>query len=157
MPDTGPHITAALLCERVITEADGVLSFMRVVDRIMNVATGIDPPDEMPPMVGNIQMVVALKSDRAKGRHTVKFLMEAPDGASQQIGEQDVNFTPGNAGANLVIGLQLGLALEGVYWIDVVLGGPRNQPDVLLTRTPLEVVYQRQRIPGPPSLPAPEE
>lgn len=140
-----------------MTEADGVLSFMRVVDRITNTASGIDPPDEMPPMLANIQMVVALKSDRAKGRHSVKFFMEAPDGARQQIGEQDVTLTPGNSGANLVIGLQLGLALEGVYWVDVVLGGPRGQEDVLLTRTPLEVVYQRQRVPAPPSLPAPEE
>lgn len=153
MPDTGPHLNAAILCERVITESDGVLSFIRVVDRFIQTATGAEPPDEMPPFAGNIQMVVTLKADRARGRHTLKLVMEAPDGAREQIGEQDVNLTPGNSGVNLVIGLQLGLRLEGVYWIDVVFGGPRGQQDVLLTRTPLEVVYQRQRVSGIPGQP----
>ncbi len=153
MAGSGPHLTAALLCERVITEADGVLSFIRVVDRFTQTATGVDPPEEMPPMMVQVQLVIVLKSDQAKGRYTIKLIMESPDTERQQIGEQDINLTPGNAGANLIIGLQLGLRLEGAYWIDVVFGGPRGQQDQLLTRTPLEVVYQRQRVPGLPDQP----
>lgn len=153
MAGSGPHLIAALFCERAITESDGVLSFIRVVDRFTQTATGIDPPEEMPPMMVNVQMVIVLKADQAKGRYTIKLVMEAPDTERRQIGEQDVNLTPGNAGVNLVIGLQLGLNLEGVYWIDVLFGGPRGQQDVLLTRTPLEVVYQRQRVPAPPGQP----
>jgi hypothetical protein len=149
MPATGPHIQAALLCERVITEGDGVLSFIRVVDRLISTATGPEPPETMPPlMVNNLQMVVALKSDQARGRFALKLVMEAPSGASEPIGEADVNLAPGNQGINLVMGVQLGLEFEGIYWIDVILGGPRGQPDERLTRVPLEVVYQRQRVPG---------
>jgi hypothetical protein len=150
MPDTGPHLAAALVCERVITEGDGVLSIIRVVDRLIQTATGADPPDAMPPLlVNNLSMVLALKSDQARGRFTVKVWIEAPSGRGQQLGEQDINLQPGNSGANLVIGLQLGLEEEGVYWMDVILGGPRGQADERLTRVPLEVVYQRQRLPVP--------
>jgi hypothetical protein len=135
----------------VITEGDGVLSFIRIVDRFIQTATGSDPPDEMPPfVVDNMQMVVSLKSDQAKGRYTVKLVMEAPDTTREQIGEQDVNLTPGSSGINIVAGVRLGLTLEGVYWIDVLFGGPRGQADELLTRVPLEAVYQRQRVPERP-------
>lgn len=150
MPATGPHIAAALLCERVITEGDGVLSIIRVVDRVVQTATGIEPPDEMPPLkVDNLQMVVALRSDQARGRFTLGLDIEAPDGGRERGAEQDVNLTPGNNGVNLVLGMQLGLEHEGIYWIDVLLGGPRGQEEELLTRVPLEVVYQRQRVSGP--------
>jgi hypothetical protein len=147
MPETGPHLTAALLCERTISEADGVLTLIRVVDRVTVMASGTDPPEAMPPFVHNLQMVAILKPDQAKGRYTLKFFMENPAGQRQQIGEQDVNLVPGNTGPNLIVNLQLGLDQEGVYWIDVVLGGPHGQPDELMTRTPLEAQYQRQRVP----------
>jgi hypothetical protein len=52
-----------------------------------------------------------------------------------------------------VIGLHLGLIEEGVHWIDVMLGTPAAGPEQLLTRVPLEVVYQRQRVPTVPSPP----
>jgi hypothetical protein len=150
VPATGPHLAIAVLCERVITEGDGVLSIIRVIDRLIQTATGPDPPDEMPPFVVENQMLIALKSDRAKGRYTVKLVIEAPDGSREQIGEQDVNLSPGNSGINIIAGVRLELRLEGVYWIDVLFGGPRGgQKDELLTRVPLEAVYQRQRVPGP--------
>lgn len=151
MPDTGPHIAVATLCERVLTEGDGVISIIRIVDRLIQTATGPEPPEQMPPfLVGDrdLKMVIALKSDQAKGRCTVKIVVEDPSGVRVPVGESDITLQPGNLGANLVIGMNVALQHEGVYWFDVLLGGPRNQQDQLMTRVPLEVVYQRQKVPA---------
>ena len=153
MPTRGPHLVAAVICERAITEGDGVISLIRVIDRVTTSATGVDPPEVMPAITASLQMVVMLKADEAKGRYTIKLVIEDPSGERKQVGEQDVNLKPGNQGANLMIGLNMTLGREGVYWIDVMFGGPHGQDDERLTRTPLEVVYQRQRIPESPSQP----
>lgn len=148
MPRTGPHVAAALICERVITEGDGVLSIIRVVDRFTFSASGTAPPAEMPPMTIAPQMVIALKSDQARGRYTLKLVIQEPGGQREQVSEQDVNLKAGNQGVNIIIGMQLTLKQEGTYWIDVLFGSEKyGQEDELLTRVPFEVQYERQRIP----------
>lgn len=78
----------------------------------------------------------------------------ATDRATQTIGQQDINLRPGNQGVNIIAGLKLILEDEGVYWIDVVLSVPEVEGgDQLLTRVPLEVVYQRQHVPADASPP----
>lgn len=151
MSATGPHLIAALICERVINESDGVLSLIRVVDRLTTTAAGAAPPEVMPPVNFTMQMVVILKPDQAKGRFTVKLVLEAPSGERTPVGEQDITLAPGSRGNNLIIGMEMTFGHEGVYWFDVMLGGPRGQEDERLTRTPLEVVYQRQVVPQPQS------
>ncbi len=151
MPETGPHIAIATLCEKVLTEQDGVLSIIRVIDRFIQTATGPEPPDQMPPFIisdRDLKMVVALKSDKAKGRFSVKVIVEDPSGARVPVGESDVTLPGGNQGINLVIGMNLAVQHEGVYWFDILLGGPRGQEDQLISRVPLEVLYQRQRVPA---------
>ncbi len=154
MPETGPHIVIATFCEKVLLEPDGVLSLIRVVDRFTQTATGPEPPDQMPPFIVSdreLRMVVALKSDKAKGRCAIKVVAEDPSGVRTPVGESDVTLPGGNQGVNLNIGVNFAFQHEGVYWFDVILDGPRNQEDQLMTRVPLEVVYQRQRVPIPPS------
>lgn len=150
MPDTGPHIAIATLCERVLVEQDGVLSVIRVVDRLIQTATGTAPPEQMPPFLvqeNDLRMVISLKSDRARGRFTVKIVLEDPSTQRMQVGQSDLTLQPGNSGANLNIGLNLAIQHEGVHWFDVLLGGPHEQEDQLMTRVPLQVVYQRQHVP----------
>jgi hypothetical protein len=153
MPETGPHVTLAVLCERALVEADGVLSIIRIVDRLTQTATGESPPEQMPPfIVSDIRMVIALKPDRARGRFSLKLVMEDPSGTRIPLGENDVTLQSGNNGVNVMSPVQFVIQHEGVYWVDVLLGGPRQQEDELMTRVPFEVVYQRQRVPtSPPS------
>ncbi len=96
-------------------------------------------------------MVLSLKADQAKGRHTIKLAVNDPMGATIPLGESDVTFQPGNRGMNIVVPINFAVQYEGVYWFDVILGGPRSQADVLMSRVPLEVEYQRQRVPAPPN------
>ena len=154
MPDTGPHVVIATFCEKVLSEPDGVLSLIRVVDRFTQTATGTEPPEQMPPFVvsdRDLRMVISLKSDKAKGRCSIKIVAEDPSGVRTPVGESDVTLPVGNQGVNLIIGMNFAFQHEGVYWFDVILGGPRNQEDHLMTRVPLEVVYQRQRVQPPPA------
>jgi hypothetical protein len=40
----GPYIGAAFLCEKILQEKDGVLSAIRIVDRITHSAVGPEAP-----------------------------------------------------------------------------------------------------------------
>ena len=38
--DQGPYLSAALLCEKVLEEKDGVKSAIRIIDRVTRTVTG---------------------------------------------------------------------------------------------------------------------
>ena len=145
---TGPHLIVATLCERVLTETDGVLSVIRVVDRITQTASGPEAPDQMPPFILDwLTMLIALRSDQARGRYGIKVRPEAPGGFQLPSAEQAIQLQSGPSGANLIMPLVLPITAEGVFWFDVFLTGPAPQQDRLLTRVPLEIVYQPNRPP----------
>ena len=138
----------AVLCEQVLTEQDGVNSAIRIVDRLFNQAVGPGAPQEMPPAAFTLKALIVLKSDRARGRHTVSLQMEEPSGQSTEIGEMPVLLEGEDRGANIVVDLALSLTHEGLHWIDVLL-----DEETLLTRMPLRVIYQPHRTAaaGPPA------
>lgn len=146
---TGPHLIAALLCEKVLQEQDGVLSAIRIIDRLEQTAVGPDAPDEMPPfVVNNLTLLVTIKADQARGRYGIKIRPEAPGGILLPPMEQAVTIQSGVGGINVLMPFVLAIQAEGVYWFDVFLTGPAPQEDRLLTRVPLEVIYSPQRPPS---------
>jgi hypothetical protein len=129
----------------VLHEQDGVLSFIRIVDRITHSAIGPTAPEDMPPVAINLTAVIALKSGQARGRHSVRITMEAPSG--QDLGQEvtlPVLLEGEERGANLLVNLGFQAEQEGLYWFNVRFG----VQDVLLTRIPLRVIYQPQRVGG---------
>jgi hypothetical protein len=44
----GPWLQAAVFCEKVLIERDGVVSLVRVIDRIIITASGAAAPEKMP-------------------------------------------------------------------------------------------------------------
>lgn len=139
----GPHLSMALLCERVLEEKDGVLSIIRVVDRITQAAVGPNVPETMPPVPVNLILVISLKSGAARGRGTITVGTEAPSG--QLLGERielPVVFEGEDRGQNIVAQMGFTADMEGLYWFDVL------YDKRLLTRVPLRIVYQPQRIGG---------
>jgi hypothetical protein len=147
-PPTGPHLIAALLCERVLQEQDGVVSIIRIIDRLTQTAAGAEAPDQMTPFVHPMTMFVALKSDQARGRMGIRVRPEAPGGFQLPAIEQAITLGGTSAGVNLIMPMVLPIDREGIYWFDVFLTGPAPQEDRLLTRIPLEIIYQPQRILG---------
>lgn len=142
LPNTGPFLTMAVLCEKVMVEQDGNLSVIRITDTINRPGIGPDAPREMPSFVADsLTMIVVLRAGQAKGRFGIKVQPETPDGLrALPPFETGIQLVGGPWGASVVMPFGIEIEHEGVYWFDVSLTGPK-QPDKLLTRVPLEVLY----------------
>ncbi len=134
----GPYITAAVICEKVLEDKEGVLSLIRLIDRITVTAQGPAIPEALPPATLQMTLVISLKSGDARGRHSLKIRPEQPSGQQMDTIEMSVHFEGEDRGMNVVYATSLSVDQEGLYWFDVLLD------DVLLTRMPLRILYQRQ-------------
>ena len=147
MENTGPYISIAAFCENVIEDKSGVLSLIRLVDRLIVSAQGPGAPEKMPETPLNWFLVISLKSGKARGSIPVKIQPESPSG----LRADPVTFTPHfegeNRGCNIISRLGLTLKEPGVYWFRIYVG------DNLATQVPLEVIYSRTVIPGKGLLP----
>jgi hypothetical protein len=135
----GPYVQLAAVCDKVLQEADGTLSLIRVIDRFTVTAHGPGPgelPAELPEGNLDVTLVVALKADDARGRYPISLRIQQPSGAYLPERSFDAMFEGGERGVNLILRLQLE-ALEGLYWFDV------SMNERLLTRVPLRIIYQR--------------
>jgi hypothetical protein len=149
--ETGPYLVTATLCELSIQENDGVLSLIRMIDKITNAIIGPSAtvPEAMPALAVNLTMVIMLKPGEARGRYTVKVRPEMPSGQRLPDTELPVSFAGApDAGVNLIFKINLMASEEGLYWFDVLLD------EHLLTRTPLRIEYSPLRTGTLPSQPA---
>lgn len=134
----GPYLSFAVICEKVLQEADGVLSFIRIIDHLtvtITVPAGADVPLEVvppePPVA--VTFVLGLKSASDIGPVPVKVRIETPSGlplpefeTSQPVGAED-------RGINIVLPIQFPAQDEGVYWFAVEVS------DTVVTRVPLRI------------------
>lgn len=130
----GPHVQLAALCENVLQESSGVLSLIRIVDRLTMSATP-GAPSSMPTAQIHLKAVIALKSDTARGRSKVGLRPQKPSGIYLNEVISPVLFEGEDRGTNLIIDLNLELDEEGLYWFDVLVD------DRVVTRMPLRIVY----------------
>ena len=140
--ETGPFLKVACFCERVLREADGVVTVVRVIDRLTHTEAKPDAPAEMPPVTYEMKLVIMLIPAKALGRHELKVERELPSGIREKPIAMTVQMEGGNKGANIVMDTKMTFPLEGLYWFNVYLD------DVLLTKMPFQVLYQRISIPG---------
>ena len=145
---TGPHLIAALVCERVLIEKDNVVSIIRVIDRITVTAAGPNAPDVMPELPLNHTLFLSFKSGTAQGPVPVKVTMTLPSGIehSNPLFEGTIHFEGGTKGHNHVTLIQGTLKDPGPYWLNIFVA------DDLVTRTPLEVVYTTSKVSQPRSI-----
>ena len=149
----GPHLSAAFLCEKVLTERDGVYSIIRMVDRFtLPVFKNVPPGVQIPPPVVQGTLVVAVKGGGLPaGKYTIKAVGQKPDGGFLPEGNAQV-FFPGGEDNGIFIAFPIGLAMpdEGLYWFDIYFEG------VQLTRVPMRVLHQQAVLPPFPQQ-APEQ
>ena len=133
----GPYLNAAILCERVLQEKDEVISAIRMIDRVTVTVHASSSPETLPPTPMSLYALISFKSGNAKGRHTLKLVVETPSGI--RLPEQlfPLLFEGDDRGVNLVLSINTIVDQEGVYWFDVIL------EDQLFTRMPLRILYQR--------------
>ena len=133
----GPYLQAALLCERVLQEKDGVLSIIRVIDRMLVQVMGTQVPDQMPPAPIACYAVVMLKTGSFAGKYKLQLTPLTPSQKPLPAASVDVLLEGGeDRGANVIIPLQFLADEEGVYWFQVKLA------DQILTQIPLRLIYQ---------------
>jgi len=133
----GPFLKAALICEKSLEEKDGVLSFIRVVDRTIVEARGTGAPAKMPPFLHSFTVVIMLVAGDARGAFPVRLEIEAPAGTRQKGPELTAFMEGGERGQNLILNTNLQVKDPGLYWFDVFVEDKR------ITRIPLRVLYTR--------------
>jgi hypothetical protein len=132
----GPYVKAAVFVNQVIEGKDNVLSLIRVIDRLVTTASGPAPPQNMPVASLAMHAVIMFVPGRARGRHQIRLVREAPNADRIEVWSGGILFEGENKGHNVNLALNETFSLEGVYWYDVFVD------DGLVTRMPFQVVYQ---------------
>lgn len=135
----GPYVVSALFCEKVLREADGVNSAIRIIDRITATFSGSENADEMPPIPVNLNFFLSIKSGSARGPVEVQLTLTGPDGIErpEPLVSREFHFESGTRGQNVIANLNLEITEAGPYWMNVYVGGS------VRTRTPLEIIVLR--------------
>ena len=129
MPARPPFLIAAIFCERPLFEQDGVISVIRIFDRIF-VPRVPHPAEAAIPLT----LVLMFKGGGYKGKAKITILPRPPSNAERPKSEQEIQLPEqANAGANLIATIPFTPNEEGVYWFEVFVN------DELVTRTPLDV------------------
>jgi len=136
------HLSMAVFCEKVLREADNVLSIIRVIDRF-NV---FGPTPEMKqPYPLPFTILVSFKSGILRGKQLLEIRPISPTGTEMQSFSFPMLFEGDDERGNAVIAPMTFIAeAEGLYWFDVYLNGE------VVTRMPLRITYQQAgfSIPG---------
>lgn len=144
---TGPYLRVAALCEQVVEAKDGRLTLVNMIEQVTSTSTGPDAPDAMPAFQMQMKVVVALRAGQARGRYALKLQPEDPSGARLAAIEVPVQFAgQEDSGVNIIFDLGIAFEHEGVYWIDVFFLPAPEAADRLLSRIPLRVIYEPQKI-----------
>jgi hypothetical protein len=144
--EQGPYLQAAMICERVLQEKDGVISIIRVIDRVTRTVVGPDAPEEMEPFNYELTLLVTLKSGPSQGTYQVRIDIENPSGIRQQGPSLPIFLEGQDRGQNLILNMNARFTEPGLYWFDVYFD------ERLMTRVPFRVVYARTMLPGPPGV-----
>ena len=140
----GPYLAAAVICEKILIEQDGVTSAMRIVD-IINLSSDQAPPPRGTIIGVPLALLIMLKSGDLRGDKEILIRLANPSGIIEDIGNILVTFVgPSEGGVNSQIPiLALKWDTEGVYWYEIVMD------NTIMTRIPLRVNVTRQSEPAP--------
>jgi hypothetical protein len=137
--EEGPYLSAALVCEKVLEERNGVKSVIRIIDRVTHQAVGPNPPQEMVPFDYEMAMLIRFKSGRARGTYPLEIQLIKPSGESAPPMRRNILFEgEDDRGLDIVVNMKLKFDQIGIYWFNIDLN------NVNITRLPFRVVYLPQ-------------
>lgn len=146
----GPYLVAASFCDKVLQEADGVISLIRMVDR-WNI---VGPTPTMNPTIIQGSMVVLFKSGIARTPAQLTITPISPSNSRMQSVTAPLLFEGDDErGTGLVAPMAFPVQEPGLYWFEVALAIQGGQPEVI-TFIPMRVVYlQTGSVTLPPGFP----
>lgn len=135
---SGPYLQAAFFCERLLEEADGVYSAIRIVDTIAAAVPEKTSQPEWVPVAVNLTLFITFKAGQARGAYDLTVVMDPPAGASPKDPDERHTQTilfdgRDDHGITIIMPIAMQVDQNGVYWFAVYLG------DRLMTRLPLRV------------------
>ena len=132
------HLAIAVFCEKVLREADNVVSIIRIIDRF-NIQC-ITP--ELQTQTFPCTIFISFKSGFLRGKQIISIRPKSPDGMDMPSMHIPVLFE-GDAERNnhLIASINLTIEHEGLYWFDIHLN------EELITRMPLRIAYQQGMLP----------
>jgi hypothetical protein len=148
----GPYLTFAALCERALEEKDGVLSLIRVIDRVnVDVQITKEVSSEEPVMLPSqplpLNVAIGFKSGTFRGHLDLNVRVETPSGFRWPEFNLSLLFEgDDDRGINVILPMQFPTQEEGIHWFAVSLGGE------LITRIPIRVVKRMSAQVNPPRL-----
>lgn len=136
----GPYVQVAAICATPLIENSGLLSVIRIQDRIQLAGT----TDQMQPQpLMNLWLVLSLKAGEMMGKYTIHITPISPSGKRVPGPNFSVLFEGQERGAVIALPLPFIAQEEGLYWFEVKL------EEAVLTQIPLRVMYQKmQMMPG---------
>lgn len=142
----GPYLVAALLCEKVLEEKDGVKTLVRIVDRLMHQVVQAQPPEVMPPVQERFALYLRFRCGQAVGTRELRLTIVKPSGESAWSSHLPIVFEEGDARfIDVVINLSLGLEMPGRWWFVMEMGSDGQAQRI--AAIPLDVVYLPIRMP----------
>jgi hypothetical protein len=143
----GPYLNAALICERVLRETDGVASAIRIVDRFTSNVQAVGM--ELPPLPGQrkvaFTLLLCFRSGKARGNETLTLEVERPDGMIRPFLSRSIYFDGDEEHGPMVsINVDFDYDQDGLYWFCVFL------EDTFITKIPLRLLTSYQQLPAPP-------
>ena len=139
--EDGPFLTAASFCDQVIEDKTGVLSLIRMIDRVNITMQGPQPPDELPTVTLNLTLALMFKSGKAEGRSELEIKVEKPSGLIEPISSMSIHFQGGAMANNVISSIPYKPEQEGVHWFHISLGDGKISH--LITKVPLNIRYSR--------------
>ena len=153
--ELGPYLNMAFICERVLQERDGVISAIRIIDRLTHAIPGGDV-DVMAPFPYQFTLLLGFKSGEALGNYQISIQPIRPEGNEKMAAAvYTVNFeTPADRGVGICANMQIQFDVPGLWWFDVYLTELSGLKLIRrVTRIPLRIVYlpqsaQTSALPG---------
>ena len=136
-----PRLRIGTLCERVLEEKDGVLSLIRIIDRLVITAKGTEVPKELPP--GQTRITAVMSWVSGLGNYEAKVRVSLPDGSSIESSTLPFFLDSLDKVQNHIVSMMIPINRNGVYWFEFLLG------EEIKGRVPLRVIYERKQIPKP--------
>jgi hypothetical protein len=131
-----PYLCMAILCEQVLIDKDGVLSAVRIVDKVLikPVVSSTIPGLPKPAVI--LTGLVGFRSGGFRGNKTVRVVARSPDGKVLIDTAVPAKFQ-GKKNETFILRANMALEVEkqGLYYIDAFLDGK------LVNRIPLEVEH----------------
>jgi hypothetical protein len=138
----GPYVGTAVFCEKVLREADGVLSLIRIVDRILFQVPSNSTTQGVPPPI-ILFLAIMLKAGDLQGSYNIAIESITPSNHRLGTIQAPVLFEGNDRGVTVVLQLPFQPLEDGVYWFDVSLEGIGP-----LTRVPLRAIFQKLSMTG---------